>query len=669
MFRNLKIAGVLILLVLPLLLFCPKNSDPNNGDPDVPPDSSDTTELSEKWALLVGINDYKSSMISDLSGCVNDVEMMRTLLMTKFEFPGDHIRMITNENATHEGIVDALEEHLIGNAGPNDIVVFHYSGHGSQMPDNNDDETDGFDETLVPHDSRQGGVYDISDDEINGLLKTLSAITPNVTFIFDACHSGTAVRAAGKKRGIAADRRTPPPVQANAHAVRGVSQGRNDIRAADLNYVLISGCTSKQSSFEHRADGNDYGALSYFLVDALNRSGAGATYRDIMDVVKGNVQAHYFNQSPQLEGTGLDQYVFSDSSSVAAPYFLAYPDGNDVMLHAGAAHGMTSGSVFSIYPPNTKDFSEENEVVAKVELTEVGPLKSGAAYKDGINIAQASRAVEIEHFYEDRELLLYFKDANASTVLRDIKDKVAEYGFISTVDEPHGYHLLLRQDGNNIMVEWADTTIVPPTVDINTPDAANKVARDLYQWAKWFNILSINNESSTQLIEFELKAVKSGDTRSPFAAIDSADAVIYEGEDFECTIRNVSGRSLFISMLDLSTDGSVSVIYPYPQGAGEELKPGTSVTKRFETYIPDHMETVTDVIKVYATSTPIDFHALTLPAIRGGTKGDIPLALSNDPLGELFSQAALSTSRGAKPKTVGLGSWDSAQKVYKLRRP
>ena len=32
-------------------------------------------------------------------------------------------------------------------------------------------EVDGFDETIVPHDSRQGGIFDINDDEINGLMK------------------------------------------------------------------------------------------------------------------------------------------------------------------------------------------------------------------------------------------------------------------------------------------------------------------------------------------------------------------------------------------------------------------------------------------------------------------------------------------------------------------
>ena len=36
------------------------------------------------------------------------------------------------------------------------------------------DEADQFDETIVPQDSRKPGVFDIPDDSINGLLRSLS---------------------------------------------------------------------------------------------------------------------------------------------------------------------------------------------------------------------------------------------------------------------------------------------------------------------------------------------------------------------------------------------------------------------------------------------------------------------------------------------------------------
>jgi hypothetical protein len=126
---------------------------------------------------------------------------MKTLLTSKFEFPPANVLVLTDEKATHAGIVAAFKKHLIANTQRGDIVVFHYSGHGSQMKDVSGDELDGLDETIVPHDSRDpaGKVFDISDDEINSLLQELSKKTQNITFIFDSCNSGTVTRGANKK--------------------------------------------------------------------------------------------------------------------------------------------------------------------------------------------------------------------------------------------------------------------------------------------------------------------------------------------------------------------------------------------------------------------------------------------------------------------------------------
>jgi hypothetical protein len=85
--------------------------------------------------------------------------------------------------------------HLVDKSAPGTIAVFHYSGHGSRMTDlSGDEREDGLDETIVPQDSRQGGVVDITDDEVNALLTELTAKTKNVTVILDSCHSGTAAK-------------------------------------------------------------------------------------------------------------------------------------------------------------------------------------------------------------------------------------------------------------------------------------------------------------------------------------------------------------------------------------------------------------------------------------------------------------------------------------------
>ncbi|MCZ6915568.1 MAG: caspase family protein [Gemmatimonadetes bacterium] len=197
----------------------------------------------DKWALLVGINEYASEDITDLKGAVNDIERMKALLMGKFAFPEKNIKVLTNEQATHEGIVTAFQDHLINHTKRGDIVVFHYSGHGSQMRDQPDgDEADGMDESIVPHDSRQAGKYDISDDEINGLLRLLAEKTDNITLIFDSCHSGTASRGGGLARNAKPDDREPPPMPDYAVSSRGGQA--TSLRDPQINYVLLSGARS-----------------------------------------------------------------------------------------------------------------------------------------------------------------------------------------------------------------------------------------------------------------------------------------------------------------------------------------------------------------------------------------------------------------------------------------
>ncbi|NJL78086.1 MAG: peptidase C14 [Richelia sp. RM2_1_2] len=84
-----------------------------------------------KLALLVGINQYPQ--IPTLKGCLTDVEMQRELLIYRFGFQPSDILSLTNKQATREGIENAFLEHLVKQAKPGDVVVFHFSGYGSRI--------------------------------------------------------------------------------------------------------------------------------------------------------------------------------------------------------------------------------------------------------------------------------------------------------------------------------------------------------------------------------------------------------------------------------------------------------------------------------------------------------------------------------------------------------
>ena len=157
---------------------------------------SQAAPATQRFALLIGVGEYakstgKSASVKNLKGPRNDVELMKKLLVAKYEFPGgpQNIFALVDKQATHQAIAQAFRSHLIENArqNPGGTFVFYFSGHGSQTLDKNGDEGDGVDETLLAHDSRADG-GDIVDDEVREWLAELGKYTRNITVILDSCH-------------------------------------------------------------------------------------------------------------------------------------------------------------------------------------------------------------------------------------------------------------------------------------------------------------------------------------------------------------------------------------------------------------------------------------------------------------------------------------------------
>jgi hypothetical protein len=182
---------------------------------------SDSPHRGSKRALLIGVNKYAYPWW-ELQGCVNDVELMRSLLQENFGFPPENISLLRDEEATREAILSELRS-LVEATNRDDVVVIHYAGHGSQVTDREGDEPDGMDETILPHDTGRAPDEnrDITDDEIHEFLLQLGEKTPFITLIFDCCHSGTITRDAfgTKVRSVEADTRPveelPPSMRSN----------------------------------------------------------------------------------------------------------------------------------------------------------------------------------------------------------------------------------------------------------------------------------------------------------------------------------------------------------------------------------------------------------------------------------------------------------------------
>ncbi len=313
------------------------------------------------WALLVGINDYKSPGISRLGGCCNDVEAIRIFLINQMNVPEGQIKVLRDGGATRGGIIESFQTFLVSNP---DIpkgsqLLFHYSGHGSQMRNATGTEPDGLDETIVPHDSRIEGVFDIPDKTLAGLIDRLAvAKGDNITVILDSCHSGSGTRelrvegATPTRRAPLDDRLPPSGLDADLRAGAAARGGsRSGWAMTRPNHVLLAGCLDREESHEYNTpEGIRHGALTFFALEYLRQISRQATYSDLHAYVKRRVKGLYPNQTPQCEGQR-ERQVFGGTYVERDPFIsVKTVTGSLVIFEAGLVHGLREGTELAIYP-------------------------------------------------------------------------------------------------------------------------------------------------------------------------------------------------------------------------------------------------------------------------------------------------------------------------------
>ena len=279
-----------------------------------------------KRALLIGINKYQIPG-ADLRGCVNDVKDLSAALIEFYGFKKRDIKILLDGAATQKAMQAGITA-LVRGAKKGDVLVLHYSGHGSNVPDDekNRDEADGRDEILCPTDLNWD--KPLRDDWLRTTFDKLPAGV-SFTTIMDCCHSGTNTRAIQPPDVKVKQRYLPSPWGlAAAESHRGMPKNvsselrrssrsvrkAKDIVNAELPEVLITGCRDTQTSADAFINGRFNGALTFALVEAIRKSKGRLTYRQWHDRAADVLKAKKFEQVPQLEGR---------ASQFEAPLFSA----------------------------------------------------------------------------------------------------------------------------------------------------------------------------------------------------------------------------------------------------------------------------------------------------------------------------------------------------------
>ncbi|MGB0864920.1 MAG: caspase family protein [Granulosicoccaceae bacterium] len=144
-------------------------------------------------ALLIGVGQYANSD-NNLPGIALDLKVIRGVAR-QMGYAEENILQLQDSEVTADRVRRAVREWLVKDVSADDRVLIYYSGHGSQVEDQNGDERDGYDEVLTMHDlAIQDGDYTgvLRDDDFNQLLAEIPS--ERLVVVVDACCSGTAVR-------------------------------------------------------------------------------------------------------------------------------------------------------------------------------------------------------------------------------------------------------------------------------------------------------------------------------------------------------------------------------------------------------------------------------------------------------------------------------------------
>jgi metacaspase-1 len=236
-------------------------------------------------AICIGINHFKNFPSNSLSGCVNDAENMKKFFLS--EIGGEAVvTLLLEDKATKEKIVKAIKTALARA----DRVYISISSHGSQVSDGSGDETDGWDECIICHDTTSRFANVITDDELNALFANYPR--KHIECWFDLCHSGTGLRFFPFR----ATRRFLP----NPHFLgRGIRKENQQ----PSNAILWAGCRPDEYSYDTEMNGAPCGAFTHFFLKSYSGK---LSRRKINDRMLKAIVKDY-DQHPQLECSDLQR--------------------------------------------------------------------------------------------------------------------------------------------------------------------------------------------------------------------------------------------------------------------------------------------------------------------------------------------------------------------------
>lgn len=312
-----------------------------------------------RWAVVIGISQYEHlPAAAQLHFAHRDAQEFAGFLRGAAGgvLAGDHIRLLTDEQATLAEIRAAVDTWLVASAKPEDVVYFFFAGHGVL-----DEHDEGY---LVAHDSDPQNLH-ATAFPFEELDRTLSdrLRAKMVILVADACHAG---RLGWSSYAPDLPSRAAGPLEKIGHG--------------DRSFLKLLAASPSERSFEDAQWDGGHGAFTQVLLHGLR----GAANRDSDQTVEASEAIDYVSrfvpeitvgrQHPRVAGTFDAQLPLAFSTN-AAPV-PARPVPLDV-----------SGPVSTaVYIDNVFRGSIRNSGVLRIEALLPGRHAISADFVDGATL-------------------------------------------------------------------------------------------------------------------------------------------------------------------------------------------------------------------------------------------------------------------------------------------
>lgn len=597
------------------------------------------------YALLVGIDAYPAP-VPALSGCRNDIEAIEALLAARVSGNALHVRALLDEEATRAAVIAGFREHL-AQATADDVALFYYSGHGSQEPAPEQWwhlEPDHLDETLVLHDSRTEGQWDLADKELSVLIAEVAASDPHVVIVLDCCHSGSGTRApledglAGRQAPT--DRR-PRPLESflfdRDHVDELVASrlperdalGDSGWTMPNAPHVLLTGCRANETSKEVVQGGAHRGAMSAALEVALSTAGDALTYREIHRQVSAQVRRTVRYQSPQLETTSTDDLdrPFLGGAVRATPrYFVVTHDGRNWTVDGGAMHGLAApvrdeqtlvaitDSHDAVIATGAVTAARSADATLTLTTGELDPARSYRAVVTATPLPPLLARLDPGPGTETLRAALADRDEHGPLLVAEADPESGEQAQVQVTPDGSGYAISRIASERDLCPR------------AGTPDEAIGVLEHIAAWQRVADLRNPGTHLSSDTVAVTVEA-QTAPGEEPFAEVDGLWRFDYATDGsgnqkprpFTVTLTNTSQRPLWVALLDLTDTFG---IYADAIAAGSmELGKDQSHPIELETSVPDELweagvTEVTDLLKLIVSTDEFDPRTLAQPDLE-----------------------------------------------------